>query len=133
MSKLATILLNGIEYLGRKLRIEQRGSGDNRVYIDGNRIEISSSPKIDIVVHGDLESLEVGSATVDVKGSAGSIKTGSGDVKCGAVNGPVMTASGNVECGAVQGSITTASGDVDCHNVGGNIKTVSGDVRHSRG
>lgn len=131
MSNLATILLNGLKFLGRTLKIE-RHAGDTRIYIDGNRIEMSVGPKIDIVVHGDLESLDVGSATVDIKGSAGTVSTGSGDVTCGAVTGDVSTGSGEVECGNVQGGITTSSGDVQAGDVSGNIKTMSGDISHRR-
>lgn len=122
---LSTIILNGKSFLGRALRIEQRGD----VFIDGKRIELERSPKIDIVVHGNLDSLEVGAAnSIAVQGSAGRVSTGSGDVKCGAVTGDVSTGSGGVECGAVQGNISTGSGDVQCGKVNGSIKTMSGDV-----
>ncbi|KVP65637.1 hypothetical protein WJ96_04520 [Burkholderia ubonensis] len=123
-----SIIINGKRLLGGNLRIQH---GD--VYIDGNRVELGKVPKIDIVVQGNLETMEVGAASsIEVQGSVGKLKTGSGGVKCGEVRGDVSTGSGDVECGDVQGSVTTASGDVDCRNVGGNIKTVSGDVTTRR-
>lgn len=124
MSILTTIIINGKRLLGRNLRIEH-----GNVYVDDNRIELEKGPKIDIVVHGNLDTMEVGAAqSIEVLGTVGKLKTGSGDVKCGNVHGDVTTASGDVECDDVQGGVTTASGDVTCRTVGGSIRTVSGDV-----
>lgn len=124
MSILSTIIINGKRLLGRNLRIEH-----GNVYVDDNRVELEKGPKIDIVVHGSLDTMEVGTAqSIEVLGSVGKLKTGSGDVKCGNVHGDVTTASGDVQCDDIQGSVTTASGDVTCRNVGGSIRTVSGDV-----
>lgn len=124
MSILTTIIINGKRLLGRNLRIEH-----GNVYVDDNRIELEEGPKIDIVVHGNLDTMEVGAAqSIEVLGTVGKLKTGSGDVKCGNVHGDVTTASGDVECDDVQGGVTTASGDVTCRTVRGSIRTVSGDV-----
>ncbi|KVP16881.1 hypothetical protein [Burkholderia ubonensis] len=128
MSILSSIIINGKRILGSNLRIEH---GD--VYVDGNRIELEKAPKIDIVVQGNLETMDVGAASsIEVHGYVGRLKTASGDVKCAEVRGDVTTTSGDIECGDVQGGVTTVSGDVDCRNVSGNIKTVSGDVTTRR-
>ncbi len=125
MSVLSAILVNGKQFFGKKLEIEVR--------IDGKRIRLENLPKIDIVVQGDLDAMEIGAAnSIAVHGAVGCLSTGSGDVRCGNVTGDVSTGSGTVNCHEVQGSVTTASGDVDCANVGGNIKTVSGDVSSRR-
>jgi hypothetical protein len=121
MSVLSAILVNGKQFFGKKLQIEVR--------IDGKRIDMDKLPQINIVVQGNLDTLEVGAAhAIEVHGSVSSLSTGSGDVKCGDVTGNVSTGSGTVDCGDVHGSVATASGDVDCVRIGGNIKTVSGDV-----
>lgn len=128
MSKLSSIIINGIRFLGGNVRTE-----NGKVFVDGNRIDLGNAVKIDIVVHGNLESLDVGSAQmVQVNGSVGRLKTASGDVKCGEVHGDVSTASGDVECGDVRGSVGTTSGDVQARSVAGNVKTVSGDVSTRR-
>jgi hypothetical protein len=125
MSLLSTIIINGKRFFGSKLEIEVR--------IDGKLIKLEQLPNIDIVVQGNLETMDVGAAnSIGVQGSVGRIKSGSADVKCGDVRGDVSTASGAVECGDVQGSVTTTSGDVDCGNIGGNITTVTGDVSSRR-
>lgn len=124
MSILTTIIINGKRLMGRNLRIEH-----GNVYVDDNRVELEKGPKIDIVVHGSLDTMEVGAAqSIEVQGSVGKLKTGSGDVKCGDVHGDVTTGSGDIECANVQGGVTTASGDVTCGMVGGSIRTVSGDI-----
>lgn len=124
MRILSSIIINGKRLLGRNLRIEH-----GNVYIDDKRVELEPSPKIDIVVQGNLDVMEVGSAqSIEVRGTVGKLKTGSGDVTCGNVQGDVTTASGDVQCDSVQGGVVTASGDVTCRSVGGSIRTVSGDV-----
>jgi hypothetical protein len=109
MSLLATILLNGKRFLGRNLRLEH----DDVIYIDGKRINREKTAKIDIVIQGNLESLEVGSASsIEVQGHVGRVQTGSADVSCGDVHGDITTASGSITCGNVGGKIQTVTGDV---------------------
>jgi len=130
VSILSTILINGRKFLGRALRIDNQS---NSIFIDGRRIELDQQLKIDIVVQGNLDSLEVGAAsTIEVQGSASRVKTGSGNVKCGNVTGDVTSASGRIECAAVEGNVSSASGNISCGTVGGSVKTVTGDVKIRR-
>ena len=87
---------------------------DGKLVIDCNNIK---EKNIKIVVNGDVENLDCGSADATINGNCCNIKTGSGDV----------TIKGDVS-----GDVSTGSGDVECGNVGGNIKTGSGDVIHGK-
>lgn len=83
----------------------------NKVIVDG---EIQSGElvgDISVVVHGDVDKLEMGSGDVHAQ-NVGNIQTGSGDVVCEDVGGSVQTGSGDVKCGQVGGNIRTGSGDV---------------------
>lgn len=104
-----TININGKTYRGNNVAII-----NGRVLIDGKEVSNQSpGPRIDIVVHGNLETLQVDCCDkVKVDGSVGSLSTVSGDVSCGDVSGDISAVSGDVACGNVQGNISTVSGDI---------------------
>jgi hypothetical protein len=105
----SVVLIGGKKYEGKNIQI----NGD-QVIIDGKTQEDSLVGNINVVVHGNIESLEHNSGNI----TAENIET-------------LNTISGDVECGNVSGNIKTVSGDVECGNVSGNVKTVSGDIEHS--
>lgn len=84
---------------------------NGKVTIDGKTQEGELVGDINIVVNGDVESIDNSSGTVTAH-SVGDISTGSGDVECDAVSGSIRTGSGDVSCGKVGGRIKTGSGDV---------------------
>lgn len=104
-----SVTINGKTYTGRASVNIVNG----KVIIDGKVIEQESVPKIEIVVHGDLQELKADNCeTIIVNGSAGSVSTMAGDVRCKDVNGDVSTMSGDVHCGDVKGDVSTMSGSV---------------------
>lgn len=104
-----TININGKTYRGNNVSII-----NGRVMIDGKDVTSQApGPRIDIVVHGNLDSLQVDCCDkVKVDGAVGTLSTVSGDVTCGDVDGDVSSVSGDVACGSVQGNISTVSGDI---------------------
>lgn len=104
----STVSINGREFSGRNISIV----GD-KVVIDGVEQSQSLVGPISVVVHGNAESVETSSGSVEVAGAAGRVKT----------------MSGNVHCGDVSGDVGTMSGNINCHKVAGNAKTMSGDIR----
>jgi len=101
-------VIDGREFTGNRISIN-----GNKVIVDGVVQDGELVGNISVVIHGDVEKIEVVSGTVKAN-SVTSIKTTSGDIDCGDVTGSVMT----------------VSGDIDCGNVGGNVSTVSGDIIH---
>lgn len=100
-----SVTINGQKYSGRNVEL--------RVFVDGQEAGvISNTPRIEIRVEGNVETLQSASGDVTVHGSAASIRTASGDITCQDVKGSVSTASGDVRCGAVQGDVSTVTGDV---------------------
>ena len=99
-------VINGKEYKGNNVSI----SGDN-VIIDGVTQDGSLSGPVNVVVHGDVNTIENQAGSVTAH-NVHQISTGSGDVKCNNVAGSVRTGSGDVECGIISGNVRTGSGDV---------------------
>lgn len=82
-----------------------------------NLSEFGDDKVVNIVVHGDVDSIDSGFSSVTVNGNVDSVQTVSGSVKVeGEVRGSVKTVSGSVK----------AAGSIH-----GNVKTVSGSVRSS--
>lgn len=113
--------------VGRDVVIKQSSGGGTVVMVDGVPFH-ANDVHISIVVHGDVESIWLGSGDIHCENVTGSITTVSGDVNCEDVGGSVNTTSGDVDSGDVNGNINTVSGDVECFEVQGNVKTVSGDI-----
>lgn len=125
MSLLRRILVCGKAFFGSSVKIL-----NGRVYIDGKGIEVDANlPKIDIVVEGNLEHLEVESASsITVTGNVGTLDLNAGDVTCRDVHGDVSCNMGDVSCDNVGGSVSTEQGDVTSGAVGGDVHTSMGDV-----
>jgi hypothetical protein len=90
---------------------------DGDLIIGGSSINLSQfgdEKVFNIVIQGDVESVNGEFATVDVAGDAGSVKTVSGKVNIeGNVLGNIATVSGKVVVeGGVAGKISTVSGKV---------------------
>jgi len=102
------IVINGREFFGSNISIS-----NNNIIVDGVTQTEQLTGSIDVIIHGDVNSLQ----------------NQSGNVTANNV-GDIITVSGDVTCGNISGSIRTVSGDVQCGSVGGNIKTGSGDVCH---
>lgn len=105
-----SITINGVSYSGSNVIID----GD-KIIVDGKAVSTEPQKNIEVVVHGDVESL----------------KLSSGSVKANTI-GDVSTQSGDVECAEIRGDVKTMSGDVHAQCIGGNVKTMSGDIRGFR-
>lgn len=91
---------------------------NDNVYIDGKLVkldgELAEAKTFNIVVEGNVESVDGSFTTVVVNGDAQKVKTMSGDATImGSVNGDVGTMSGDVRVkGQVKGNVKTMSGDI---------------------
>lgn len=104
----SSLTVNGTTYFGNSIQIS-----NGRVLVDGKEVaDHAGSPKIEVNIHGDVDTIEAGSGDVRVNGNAGVIRTGSGDVECRDVAGTVTTGSGNVRCSAIAGNASTGSGNI---------------------
>lgn len=126
------IIINGKKFFGSNVSIN-----NNSVVIDGKEIvdgEIYSEPKINIMIDGNVQNLEVDAClSIKVNGNVNKLSTMSGRVEVtGEVSGDVSSTSGDIDCGEVKGSVQTVSGDVSCGAVGGSVKTVSGDIKNKK-
>jgi hypothetical protein len=108
------IRVNNVEYRGNSISIS-----NGKVIIDGVEVKgTKDEKKINIVVEGNLESLDVDCCDkVEINGSADQVKTLSGNVHVkGDVTDSIKTMSGNVHVsGAVGGKVKTMSGNIS-HN-----------------
>ena len=100
------VVVDGIAFTGSNVVIN-----NGKVTVDGKVQDGSLTGNIDVVIHGDVISIENHAGNVTAN-NVGEISTGSGDVSCSSVSGSIRTGSGDVECGEVGGSIRTGSGDV---------------------
>lgn len=107
--------------------IKRTSDGGTVVMIDGIPA-VGDDVNINIEVHGDVESISLGSGTITCNNVKNGIQTVSGDVVCDNVMGNVTTTSGDVDCDDIAGNVSTVSGDVDCNDIGGNASTISGDI-----
>lgn len=89
---------------------------NGKVTIDGDDVDLGQFKEkvINIVVEGNVNSINSGSADITVNGGTGTVSTQSGDVKVkGDVTGSVSTMSGDVGVkGKVEGNVKTMSGDI---------------------
>ena len=101
-----TVTIDGKVFNGSNISIS-----NNKVIIDGVAQEGELVGDVNVVVHGDVQSLSNNCGKVEAK-NVGNLKTVSGDVNCGNISGGVQTVSGDVNCGDIKGSVKTVSGDV---------------------
>lgn len=85
--------------------------------VDGEFVEFSDSKNIQIIVQGNVNSLQAKIGDVTVNGSVQDLDSSNGNV----------TVTGNVN-----GDVTTSNGDVTCGNVAGKVKTSNGDINYRR-
>ena len=102
-ANLPRITINGKSFRGKNIRAE-----NGNVYVDEKLVsDEKGTPKIEIVVEGNLENLRSdGSISVEAQ-HVGPVDAG-GSVQCGDV-------IGNVDCG----------GSIQCGNISGNISKKS--------
>lgn len=123
---MAHISINGNNYSGTDVRID-----NGKVYINGNLVKGGDNDKtINILIEGSVDKLDIDyCSNIVVEGDVRSLNTTSGDVNANNVTGDLKTTSGDIKIkGNVGGSVNTVSGDVEANNINGNVKTVSGDV-----
>ena len=107
----AEIQINGNSYNGNNIVVN-----NGRIIIDGK--DVTPDQKvIDIVVHGDINSLKVDSCQ-----------------KCnvnGDVHGDVSSMSGDIEIQGSANNVKSMSGDIDIGgSIQGSASTMSGDIKH---
>lgn len=101
------ITINGRSYYGENITI----NGD-MVTVDGvAQGELTSNDR-DLIITGDLVSVESESGAITVNGNSNYVKTMSGEVTCGNVTGSVKTMSGAVRCERISGPVSTMSGAI---------------------
>jgi len=106
--KTSKMVINNKSFVGNSITITDEG-----VFVDGEKVEGSNVPKIEVHIYGDVKKAETVSGNIIVNGSCGYVQTTSGDVETtGDVSGSIKTVSGDVKCGIVVGNISTVSGDV---------------------
>lgn len=108
------IEINGVSFSGSNISIV-----GGKVIVDGKEVDgLQDEKEINIVVNGDIKSLQSGNGNVSVAGAVESVQTVNGEIKIsGSVAGSVKTVNGDVYCGEVHGSV---------NSVNGNIKTRKG-------
>ncbi len=100
------VVIDGKEFQGSNVIIQ-----NGKVVVDGKTQDCELVGDVNVVVHGDVQTLENHTGNVTAQ-NVGEVSTGSGDVRCGSVSGSIRTGSGDIFCGKVSGNIRTGSGDV---------------------
>jgi len=105
------ITINGVTYKGNNIVVN-----NNKVIIDGVKVDTKDYKEINIVVSGNLNSLEVDSCnTISIGGHCEDIETTNGDVDVsGDVHGNVKTTNGDVTAKSIIGKVKTTNGDISC-------------------
>lgn len=123
----SVVTINGKTYTGGSISISR-----GKVKIDGKDYTPGDEKKINILIQGDIDYLEVDVAEkVGVNGKVKTLKTQSGDVEIrDNVVGSVTTQSGDVKVGGtINGDVKTMSGDVNAKgSITGSVSTMSGDI-----
>lgn len=103
------ITVNGKTYNGNNLVI----SGNN-VIIDGKSVNTEDTKEINIVVNGDISSIDVDNCNfIEVNGNCEDVETTNGDVYVTeTVKGDVSTTNGNVNAMSIKGKVKTVNGNV---------------------
>lgn len=105
--KNGSVTIDGKSFTGTNIQID----GD-KVVVDGVTAEGSLVGNINVVVNGDVDTLENTSGAVHVR-DAGSVRTVSGNVICEDVTGNVKTVSGDVKATLIKGGVKTISGSIN--------------------
>lgn len=103
------IEINGRSFSGSNISIV-----GGKVIVDGKEVDgLQDEKQINIVVNGDIETLQSGNGNVTVSGVTGSVQTVNGEIEItGSVGGSVKTVNGNVRCGEVRGSVNSVNGNI---------------------
>lgn len=103
------IEINGRSFLGSNINIV-----GGKVIVDGKEVDgLQDEKEINIVVNGDIKTLQSGNGNVSVTGSVDSVQTVNGEIKItGSVGNSVKTVNGDVHCGEVHGSVNSVNGDI---------------------
>ena len=121
------ININGSQYSGKNVRIE-----NGKVYVDGNLVKGTENDKvINILIEGNVDRIDVDYCdNLVVDGDVNTLETVSGNVKANTVKGNVQSTSGKVEvAGNIEGDVETVSGTVKGHTFNGKVKTLSGNIK----
>jgi hypothetical protein len=123
----AEVSINGKNTIFSEMLVKKTSDGATVVMIDGLPY-IGEDLDINIEVHGDIESIILGSGSIKCNDITGGISTVSGDIFCNDVHGNITNTSGDINCEDVAGNVNTISGDVNCDDINGNVSTISGDI-----
>ena len=94
-----------IQVNGRTISVQ----GD-LVIVDGKRIDLPETKNIEVIVNGNVNTIESSVASVVVTGDVIQVNNKSGDIT---INGNVNNVSGDIKVkGNVTGSAHTVSGDI---------------------
>lgn len=127
VSKNTQVTVNGQTTVFSEMVVKKTSDGGTVLMIDGVPV-VGDDVEINIEVNGDVESITLGSGTINCANVTNGINTVSGDVICNDVYGNVSTTSGDINCDDVSGNAVTVSGDIDCDDINGNASTISGDI-----
>lgn len=100
------VTIDGKTFKGSKVQIN-----NNKVIVDGVVQEGELVGDINVVVHGDVETLENTNGKVEAI-NIGKVTTTNGNVICDKINGDVKTTNGNIHANAISGSVNTVNGDI---------------------
>lgn len=104
--KRGNITVNGRSYSGKNVVVN-----NGVVIVDGVEQEESLKGIVNIVVNGDVESIQKAN-NVTVNGNCDRVETVSGDINCQDVYGDVKSVSGDINAKGIAGSVRTVSGDI---------------------
>ena len=106
--KNGNITIDGKSFTGSSVNI----SGKGKLNIDGVVQDGDLVGDINIVVNGNVESIENENGTVKCI-NTGSVKTVNGDVSCGDVSGDVKTVNGNIVAAKIIGKVSSINGNIN--------------------
>lgn len=113
----AKVTINGVEYTGDSISLSNAGDTLTVHNVTGNQtICTNKMPKLDIVVNGNVDHLEMAQ----------------GDLTCQQVNGDAKTSQGDINCGDVTGNVKSSQGNIKANNVGGSVKTSMGNIKYRK-
>lgn len=103
------ININGKVYSGNNVSVV-----NNKVIIDGKRVDDENSKEIKISVEGNIQSLDVEYCDeIKITGECESVVSKNGNIQVkGNVKGDVTSKNGNIICRDVEGSVETKNGNI---------------------
>lgn len=110
------IIINGQTYVGDAVAMSDDGNTITISGVSNQTLNIRNMPNIDIVIHGDVDTLEMSQ----------------GNVTCNDVHGNAKTGQGDIDCRDVTGNVRSSQGNIKANNVGGDVKTSMGNIKYRK-